>query len=43
MKSSSLYRKIRLKQLLAEQKKIDYEEAAEILEIKKGLTIKTLV
>ncbi len=35
--SSSLYRKIRLKQLLSEKPKVDYLEAAEILRNQKGI------
>jgi isopenicillin-N N-acyltransferase-like protein len=40
--SSSLYRKIRLTQLLGEQKKIDYLEAAKILRDQKGINGKNI-
>jgi hypothetical protein len=40
--SSSLYRKIRLKQLLSQQTKIDYKEAAAILRNQKGINDKNI-
>lgn len=40
--SSSLYRKIRLKQLLSEEQKIDYEDAADILRDQKGINDKNI-
>lgn len=40
--SSSLYRKIRLQQLLSQKNKIDYKQAAEILRDQKGINNKNI-
>lgn len=42
IESSSLYRRIRLKQLLSEEEKIDYRKAAQILRDQKGINDKNI-